>query len=34
MSRTSLTLFDSALIGPAIVDAFKNLIPARSGAAP
>ena len=27
MSRTSLTLFDSALIGPAIVDAFKKLDP-------
>jgi K+-transporting ATPase ATPase B chain len=27
MSRTSLTLFDSALIGPAIVDAFKKLAP-------
>ncbi|AQR71279.1 potassium-transporting ATPase subunit B [Janthinobacterium sp. LM6] len=27
MSRTSLTLFDSALIGPAVVDAFKKLDP-------
>ena len=27
MSRNSLTLFDSALIGPAIVDAFKKLNP-------
>ena len=27
MSRTSLTLFDSALIGPAIIDAFKKLDP-------
>ncbi|MGZ5819679.1 MAG: P-type ATPase, partial [Burkholderiaceae bacterium] len=27
MSRKSLTLFDSALIGPAIVDAFKKLDP-------
>ncbi|SDA48600.1 MULTISPECIES: potassium-transporting ATPase subunit KdpB [unclassified Janthinobacterium] len=27
MSRTSLTLFDSALIGPAVVDAFKKLHP-------
>ncbi|MGK5077987.1 potassium-transporting ATPase subunit KdpB [Janthinobacterium sp. HLX7-2] len=27
MSRKSLTLFDSALIGPAIVDAFKKLSP-------
>ena len=27
MSRTSLTLFDSALLGPAIVDSFKKLDP-------
>ncbi|OEZ47769.1 potassium-transporting ATPase B chain [Janthinobacterium sp. MP5059B] len=27
MSRTSLTLFDSVLIGPAVVDAFKKLDP-------
>ncbi|MDC8758680.1 potassium-transporting ATPase subunit KdpB [Janthinobacterium fluminis] len=27
MSRTSLTLFDSALIGPAVLDAFKKLHP-------
>src|SRR5476651_1449640 len=27
MSRKSLTLFDSALIGPAIIDAFKKLDP-------
>ena len=27
MSRKSLTLFDSALIGPAVVDAFKKLDP-------
>jgi K+-transporting ATPase ATPase B chain len=27
MSRNSLTLFDSALIGPAIIDAFKKLSP-------
>ena len=27
MSRKSLTLFDAALIGPAIIDAFKKLDP-------
>ena len=27
MSRKSLTLFDSALIGPAVIDAFKKLDP-------
>ena len=27
MSRKSLTLFDSTLIGPAIIDAFKKLNP-------
>ena len=30
MSRKSLTLFDSTLIGPAIIDAFKKLNPTHA----